>query len=94
MEGIDDISKNKAEGKEQIEKKAKAKQLKAYLMLFEQVLANYLTQLDGIPDIFSPEINSEKAFTYYTQPLYNVPGAENIISSFLMAVKSEARLIG
>ncbi len=51
-------------------RKAQAKQLKAYLLFFEQILANYLSQLSNIKNIFSidPDINK----TYYTQLLSDI----------------------
>ncbi len=61
---------------------AKAKQLKAFLMLFEQLMANYLSQLTNIDAIFSASVNDAMAHTYFFQPLYTVPGVENIINSF------------
>jgi len=65
-------------------RKAKAKQLKAYLMLFEQLMANYLAQLNNIDHLFSPLDSGsagalEKLTTYFSQPLYNVPFYEQII---------------
>ncbi|HZF48937.1 MAG TPA: hypothetical protein VE093_09825 [Polyangiaceae bacterium] len=47
------------------ERKAQAKQLKAYLMFFEQLMANYLAQLAHVNDLFSfdrPELR-----TYFEQ---------------------------
>ena len=35
-------------------RKAQANQLRAYLMLFDQILANYFSQLDHVRDLFSP----------------------------------------
>lgn len=61
---------------------AKSRQLKAYLMLFEQVLANSLSQLANIGDLFSATVDNAKASTYYGQPLYNVPDARFIFKAF------------
>ncbi len=61
---------------------AQAKQLKAYLMLFEQLLANYLSQLVNCDDLFSTALDKENAHTYYSQPLYNVPGAADLLKAF------------
>ena len=64
---------------------AQARQLKGFLMVFDQLLANYLSQLAHVKDLFS--MNSEKdAFgdfvvgrTYYTQPLFEiVPDVEDL----------------
>jgi len=53
-------------------RKAQAKQLKGYLMFFEKLLADYLSQLAHLSDLFS--INPEVKRTYFTQPLHGVPG--------------------
>lgn len=63
------------------DRKAKAKQLKAYLIFFEQVLANYLSQLANVSKLFSPDPGG-KAGTYFYQGLYNVPGIREIIKPF------------
>jgi hypothetical protein len=60
------------------ERKAVAKQLKGYLMVFDQLLANYFSQLAHVKDLFS--MNAEKddlgnyiiGRTYYTQPLFDI----------------------
>ncbi|MEL6558850.1 MAG: hypothetical protein AAFQ94_11750 [Bacteroidota bacterium] len=75
--------------KEQINiRKSKAKQLKGYLMVFDQLLANYLAQLDRMKDLFSfnpdrkstvdggdvlPEdYNFQVNKTYFSQPLFDM----------------------
>lgn len=50
-----------------------AKQLKGYLMLFEQVMANYLAQLEGINGLFSNKFIAKTAKSYFTQALTSVP---------------------
>lgn len=61
------------------ERRGQAKQLKAYLLFFEQLLANYLSQLFHVKDLFSmndaidpvtgiPVINK----TYFSQSLLNI----------------------
>lgn len=65
------------DGEELKERKAQAKQLKGYLMVFDQLLANYFSQLAHVKDLFS--MNAEKdnrgnykiGRTYYTQTLFN-----------------------
>jgi hypothetical protein len=64
------------------ERKAQAKQLKAYLMLFEQVLANYLAQLDHLNEFFSNETGEDHQQTYFVRALYTVPGASEILKAF------------
>jgi len=59
-------------------RKAGARQLKGYLMHFDQLLANYFSQLAHVKDLFS--MNAEKddfgnyiiGRTYYTQPLFEI----------------------
>jgi hypothetical protein len=55
------------------ERKAQAKQLKAYLILFDQILANYFAQLDHFKYIFAVEQNTNKDIsvfeTYFNQSL-------------------------
>lgn len=64
--------------------KAKVKQLKAYIMLFEQVMVNYLAQLSNVSNILTADINLKTASsTYFTGNLYEVPGAGNILSDFM-----------
>jgi hypothetical protein len=75
--GKDGIAQN-----ESPERKAKAKQLKAYLMLYEQIIANYLSQLSHLDDLFSNRIDPRQPLTYFFQPLYEVPGAADIIKAF------------
>ncbi|HDO27277.1 MAG TPA: hypothetical protein ENH02_04090 [Bacteroidetes bacterium] len=62
---------------------AQARQFKGYLMMFDQLLANYFSQLAHVKDLFS--MNTEKdefgnyliGRTYYTQPLFDiVPNAD------------------
>lgn len=60
---------------------AQSRQLKAYLMFFEQLLANSLAQLANISQLFSTDTSTVDA-TYYCQPLYSVPDARYILRSF------------
>lgn len=63
-------------------RKAQAKQLKAYLLLFEQVMANYLGQLSNINEAFSIDFNKTGANTYFINPLYNVPDIKYLLKAF------------
>ncbi|PTQ91921.1 hypothetical protein C8R30_12725 [Nitrosomonas nitrosa] len=63
------------------ERKAQAKQLKGYLLLFEQLLANYCSQLLHVHDLFS--IRKQIGQTYYHQPLYWVPAVQALLQAFL-----------
>lgn len=49
------------------QRKARAKQLKAYLMFFDQLLANYFAQLSHVKDLFS--FYGEDGRTYFSQPV-------------------------
>ena len=60
---------------------AKANQLKAYLMVFEQLIADYLSQLANVSTVFSGVADTGKIKSYFTQPLFNVPGSQRIIKA-------------
>lgn len=82
------------------ERRAQAKQLKAYLLFFEQLLANYLSQLFHVKDLFSmndeldpltgiPVIDK----TYFSQSLMNlVPDAVTLYADELNPSKHAADL--
>lgn len=59
-------------------RKAQAKQLKGFLMFFDQLLANYLSQLAHVKDLFSMNQNKntqgqyEVDRSYFTQPLFDI----------------------
>lgn len=60
-------------------RRAKASQLKGYLLFFEQLLANYFSQLAHIRSLFSMEASEDK--TYFSQPLTGlVPEADQLLS--------------
>lgn len=54
-------------------RQAQAKQLKAYLIFFDQLLANYLAQLSRVKALFS--FSSKVDRTYFYKILYNLPEA-------------------
>ncbi|WP_372771997.1 hypothetical protein [Mangrovibacterium sp.] len=63
-------------------RQAQARQLKGYLMVFDQLLANYFSQLAHVKDLFSMNAARDElgnyiiGRTYYTQPLFDlVPNA-------------------
>ena len=60
---------------------AQVKQLKAYLLFFDRLLANFLKQLSHVRDLFAvnrdPEMN-----TVFFQTLYQVPGVEELLKGF------------
>ncbi|HET6989946.1 MAG TPA: hypothetical protein VFJ43_01425, partial [Bacteroidia bacterium] len=61
-----------------VERRAQAKQLKGYLLFFDQLLANYLSQLFHVKDLFSmneakgPDGNPIINKTYFSQSLVNI----------------------
>lgn len=63
------------------ERKAGVKQLRAYIFFFEQVLANYLAQLENISNFFSTELDGEGLHSFYFKPLYDIRGANEILAS-------------
>jgi hypothetical protein len=62
------------------EEKAAAAQLKAYLLPFEQIMADYLAQLEHIPRLFSVEQDLRQS--YYRQQLDStqVPGIDKVMA--------------
>ena len=44
--------------------KARARQLKSYLLVFEQLLANFLGNLDALPELFSLRNGSRKSYAF------------------------------
>ncbi|QHT66019.1 hypothetical protein GXP67_04695 [Rhodocytophaga rosea] len=61
------------------QRRAQAKQLKGFLLLFEQILANYLSQLAHVKDILS--IKSDVEQTYFHQNLYAVPDVSPLLAN-------------
>jgi uncharacterized protein len=62
------------------ERKARAKQLKAYLLFFDQILADYFTQLSRVRDLFS--LDPAVSRTYFTQVVSGVRGMEELYKDF------------
>ena len=58
-------------------RKAQAKQLQAYLMVFDQLLANYFAQLDRVRELFS--LSNRETKTYFAQSIEHFPAAKNIL---------------
>ncbi|MES2554633.1 MAG: hypothetical protein V4604_00705 [Bacteroidota bacterium] len=62
-----------------LEQQAKARQLKAYLLFFDQLIANYHQQLEQVKELFS--FQSEDATTYFRQSLDGlVPNAGDLLA--------------
>ncbi|PLX24263.1 MAG: hypothetical protein C0599_02570 [Salinivirgaceae bacterium] len=62
-----------------VERKAEANQLKGYLMIFEQFMANYLSQLSHFKELLS--IHKRLNNTYFIQHLDNVPNANQFYAN-------------
>lgn len=58
-------------------RKGKAKQLQAFLLFFDQVLANYFAQLANTAKLFS--FHNTENRSYFSQVLSDVPGAVDLI---------------
>ena len=77
------------------ERKAKAKQLKGYLLFFDQILANYFAHLSKVKDLLSVDDNLKKLYTvnaiseltskekqtYFTQKVDEILGIDNLVDS-------------
>lgn len=60
-------------------RKAQVKQLQAYLMVFDQLLANYFAQLDQVRSLFNP--SNAEVKSYFTQSIAHFPGASDILTT-------------
>jgi hypothetical protein len=70
------VGRNRVPASETPLRKAQSRQLKAYLMFFEQLLANYLEQLSRVPSLFSWE--ETNGGTYFTQPVTGIADVAEI----------------
>ena len=87
------ISPEGLSNRESKERKAKAKQLKAYLLFFDQVLANYFAHLSKVKDLLSIDDSLKKLYTvkaiselepkekqtYFTQTVQDVTGINELV---------------
>jgi hypothetical protein len=64
-----------------LNKQGYAKQLKAYLLVFEQLMANYLTQLANVQQLFSLEEGLKTTYFYQKLTEQNVPNLNEIMVS-------------
>ncbi|MBE9009581.1 hypothetical protein IQ250_05110 [Pseudanabaenaceae cyanobacterium LEGE 13415] len=70
-----------------VQRQAQVKQLKGYLVFFDQLLANYLSQLSHTRNLFSWKV--EEIQTYFDQPI-QFPGSQDILQEdYLNAVEEE-----
>ncbi len=67
-------------------RRGQIKQLKAYLMLMEQIIADHQSQLANIGALlsFNPEVSVDERLcqTYFSQGLYDTPGSRFILKAF------------
>ncbi|WP_109832614.1 hypothetical protein [Reichenbachiella versicolor] len=73
------IGEEGVSGKASKRRRAQAKQLKGYLLLFEQVIANGLSQLAHVKDLLS--FNGKFQESYFTQELTSVPDISPILKN-------------
>lgn len=59
-------------------RKAQVKQLKAYLLFYDQLFANYLSYLSSVKKMFS--IDQGDVVSY--QPLYDIPGIKDLLLDY------------
>lgn len=75
--GLEGVSAS--EGEERI---ANLKQLKAFLSIFEQIMANYLCQLNSTSQLFSNTLKEDQANTHFYQSIHQITGLKEILSFF------------
>jgi hypothetical protein len=71
------------------ERKAKAKQLKGYLLFFDQILASYFKHLSNIKELLS--IKSDLPNTYFTQAISDMTGFDEIVNEAYLSSSEEKR---
>lgn len=63
-----------------VERKSKAKQLKGYLLFFDQILASYFKQLGQVSELLSVSGNLTR--TFFTQVVQDIEGVESIVNGY------------
>jgi hypothetical protein len=61
-------------------RKAQAKQLQAYLMLFDQIFTNYFSQLNNVKTLFSTDFAADQS--YFPGLLTDAPGAKQLLKDY------------
>lgn len=77
--GIYGIGSTRISDEASATRKAQALQLKAYLLFFEQLMADYFSQLANISNLFSTHTQHR---TYFDQPLYMVPDVAAVLNGY------------
>jgi hypothetical protein len=67
-------------GNKNPEREALAKQLKGYLLFFDQILAGYFKHLEKVKEVLS--VNGNLTRTYFTQALKNIKGFDELVSDY------------
>lgn len=76
-----------------VARKAQAKQLKAYLLFFDQVFASYFAHLDKVKELLS--VNNELSATYFTQAVKDIAGFEELVDDYpLDEIELTEKLLG
>ncbi len=63
-----------------IARKSQAKQLKAYLLFFDQIFATYFAHLGKVKDILS--VDNSLSNTYFTQAVKNIKGFKELVNEY------------
>lgn len=61
-------------------RRSQAKQLKAYLLFFDQVLASYFAHLENAKDLLT--IDPQLSHTYFTQAVADINGFSELVSNY------------
>jgi len=67
-------------GNKNPEREALAKQLKGYLLFFDQILAGYFKHLEKVKEVLS--VNGGLTRTYFTQALKNIKGFDELVPDY------------
>ncbi|HNP83879.1 MAG TPA: hypothetical protein PKN47_20635 [Nitrospira sp.] len=91
------IGKGGLSDKEKPLRKAQAKQLKGYLLFYDQLLANYLAQLANLRHVFSLRQESKRPQsakqTYFGQGLESVPDGEGLFLQYAVKALSDGSIL-
>ncbi|KJF43758.1 hypothetical protein [Draconibacterium sediminis] len=63
-----------------VTRKAQAKQLKAYLLFFDQIFATYFAHLDKVKEVLS--VDNSLSSTYFTQAVKDIKGFSDLIEDY------------
>jgi len=67
-------------GNQNPEREALAKQMKGYLLFFDQILASYFKHLEKVKEVLS--VNGDLTRTYFTQALKNIKGFDELVFNY------------